>query len=1113
MIQIRLALTLLLLSATTLSAAELLMPQGRKAYYSQEPIELAVVGMGADATATVAIVPESGATPIEVHVKDIAPTIVLPPYALSPANYTLQLEGKPAGKLIVARGVPNSTMLLGNQGCNVENVRDWNCNFLVGNAFSFGLLDGDLKPAINVRDQSGGIRQLFHNAVARDVPAIIYMYWTGVIAHQPWGAEKSWTDPPAVEAMRLFNFHVAQRLRPYRHSILYVGTIDEPGLPHGKTPAGGLASGFPRWDEQEWYETRGWKYTDDPGSRPDDDWMKYLTIRCAILKEIFNQAKLDLKSVWPSMVFSSDLYAPFAIMDGTDPLNQEVNDIPSTHVFADWGSGKLGVTSALYLEKAHNPSSKVTHAMNGQMLGENVPAPEQRIAYHLMLNAMLAAGLHDNWWLGTSGLNAAEISAVNDPALRLGPLFHEMSPAEHDVAVLWGFTEMGLRQKEIAAQQAKTKPGEKIIRKVTELPENTLFGKDGTELAVSAYEIGGNYRDTVLSAHQALMRAGYPAHIVHERLLPRGALKPYKTLVIAGQTYEFPSDVKQALAEFQSAGGRIIIDRSTTAKIDGAIKSEASFKDPSFRWRPFFLATDKFKTAKEGSYFLTNWFMDGQVREATPAIVETMKQTASKPLFKTDNVHLAAERHVAGEGALCMVINGYEKLPEIKADQKYLIYNYAPYETTFTFANIPEQSAVYCIEGIDWKQVRRLDQLTAPQTAKFAGGEMKLYLVAPRPPQGISVDAKINQGALEVSAQLNNLKMPWPITVTVSEPGGAQLFRIYRSMNHEGRYQETFAIGSNAKPGEYIVKIESPVAELVADAKVDLKPTALKPETIADAARVFDGDTIRSFLAQDPTLVIAYGADDHKAIAEKLAADLVTRGIHATVSNEKQVFYRAKYPRIWSPYATVYEPTGTEKSSEGMTPKVRVELHRDDQGRIMAMTPDGKNIGSEWRKPNTLVTVVGKGYLDWENRRDEVVYQPGCRFFVDGKKNIVVIKGEATKVKTTRDFRDQWSRPWAVLDQYQGGRQLPPQLPEAYSANSHLILLGDSTSSELVRVLQASELLLQTVDAKYPGPGKSLVSFVWSPFGVEKNVILIGANDVSGLKAGAGQLTKLASDK
>ncbi len=56
-------------------------------------------------------------------------------------------------------------------------------------------------------------------------------------------------------------------------------------------------------------------------------------------------------------------------------------------------------------------------------------------------------------------------------------------------------------------------------------------------------------------------------------------------------------------------------------------------------------------------------------------------------------------------------------------------------------------------------------------------------------------------------------------------------------------------------------------------------------------------------------------------------------------------------------------------------------------------------------------------------------------------------------------------------------------------------------------------MLPQVVDAKYPGPGKALLSYAWSPFTVEKDVILIGASDPEGLRAGIGRLLALVPGK
>src|SRR5437763_12052508 len=157
--------------------------------------------------------------------------------------------------------------------------------------------------------------------------------------------------------------------------------------------------------------------------------MKYMTVRCAIMKEVDAMAKRDLKTIWPGLVFSTDLYAPQAVMDGTDPLNQQVNDIPSSHVFLDWGIGRLGALSGVYLEKAHDPAAKLAHAMNGQLFGAVVPQPAQRDTYHLVRNALLAAGQSSNWWLNPTGMTEAHLAAVTDPGLPLGPACKEVPPA------------------------------------------------------------------------------------------------------------------------------------------------------------------------------------------------------------------------------------------------------------------------------------------------------------------------------------------------------------------------------------------------------------------------------------------------------------------------------------------------------------------------------------------------------------------------------------------------------------------------------------------------------------------------------------------------------------
>ncbi len=1089
--------------ASSVFAAELVLPQGRNAFYSKEPVELAVSGLEKGGAANIELVPSvKGLAPVAIPVVGDGSTVVvtLPGNSLAPSEYAVKLDGKDAAKLTVSSGLQQSPMLLSQTG----PLREGGANFILGNFFSSTILTRDGQPDPEPRGKRSMGLNAFENAITKDLPTVVYMYWTGYVTHKPWGSQRSWAAPEMTEAMRLFNFRTAQSLRRYALNIPALGTLDEPGLSWGKTPAGGMASGFPNWDEKAWYEARGWKYTQDIAAQSDADWMKYMTVRCAIMKEQNAQACKDLKTVWPSLVFSTDLYAPHAIMDGTDPLNQEMNDIPTTHVFMDWGIGKLGALSGLYLDKCDDPTRKVAHAMNGQLFAECVPQPNQGDSYRVMLNAMIMAGLHSNWWLNMLGMKAEDLKAVNEPAARLGGLFAGAEVIGHDIAVLWSFTECAMRQKDIAARESKKKTGEQIKLMIASLPEDTKV-KDG-QVEASAYSVGQDYKDNILQTHQAIARAGYPAHILHEKRVPQGWLKKYKVLVVIGQTFEFPADVKAAISDFQKAGGVVVVDKGTTVKIEGAIVTDAIVKDLGWRWGAYYALAEKKDNGlskKQSSLYHTNYFMDEPARAATPLFKATLSKTPARQAFVTDSVHLAAERHVAGEGELIFVLNACEKLPEIPDDKAYWIYNYAAHDAIFSLQNLPKDSLVYCVEGPDWQKAGRVAAPNGPIKGSFAPGEMKIYVVAPRAPEGIDLAASLKDGAVEVKVGLKGLKMPWPFTLSIVAPDGNVRNSCFRGTDKNGQFAETISLGQNSPAGEYSIKIESPLAALKAETKVKLdsaKPTAA---VIADKVRVFDQQALGAFLSAKPALVVAFGNEGQKAFAEKLAGIMSAKGIKAEAKPEGAALRKVAYPRVWNPTAKLCSATGDEKSPPG-TVRQEIKLGFDAQGNVTSHTAEGK--AAAWKTPESVVTIVGDGFVDFDNTDMETCYEPGVKLYVDAKNQVSVLKGETKAVDTTPEFRARWARPWTRLHSYVGGNQLPPQLPEAYTTESHLVLIGDSKSGSAVAALQASEILLQVADAKYPGPGKALLEFAWSPFAVEKNVIFIGASDEAGLNAGADAL-------
>ncbi len=1080
------------------TALEILWPQQRQAFYTSEPIEIAVVGLPANSTAQLKLIPEKPTAEIvewTVRGDGNTKTFTIPKYSLAPNVYQVNLSGKAMGKLTVSSGVYRSPLLLSQMG---PQPPEGGANFFYGNAFEFGIYNNRGLPEIDIRTKKSRISGSLEKNIAQDFPEIHYMYWTGYVTHKPFGDEKSWGAESMHEAMRLLNFATAHRLRRFGPHLHALGPIDEPGLGWGRTPAGGMATGFPDWDEEQWYRQRGWDFTDDPGSRSREDWLKYLKIRCATIKDNYAQAKKDIHSVWPEIRWSGDLYAPLAILDGTDPLNQQVNDIPASHVFFDFFGGPLSINGQIYLEKAHNPLCKIAHAMNGQLV--NTQNEDPKPLYHMLMNQMLTAGIHSNWWLNLSSkLKKEDIAAINEPAERLGPLFHEMNSTQQDMAILWSFTELGMRCKEVTKQEAKKKTGEQI-KLLIPFPEKNEMKKG--ELETNGYEVGNTYVNQIIGTHQVLRRAGYSAHVLHERILPSGVLKRYKTLWIVGQTFDLPNEIQKSIDVFVANGGRVIVDPSTKIKIPGALVANIHLDANTIRQHHVRQKLDEEKATSKRAKSLVNTILyNNRMHElAVPATKEVLKQIKVKPIFKSDDLNIVAERMTAGEGELIMIQNAHQNIPAGPEGESVPMYNYVKADLSFSLPGIDPKSAVYLVEGVDWKSSRHLEKLTAPLQMPFAAGEMKLFLIAPRDPQGFTIQAKQQGHFLQVEASLNQVKMPWPFQLTITRSDGSKLYQVYRATNQEGTYRESFPIGVNLSSGPVILQLKSVVGSYQSEAKVVLNSNKVMPLSVDDPVRIFDQEKIESFLKSKPEIVIALAKSEFQPQANELQQLLTKKGLKVSIRPESEVIYKRKFPVVWDPYVNVYsaDPSTEQKITEPIKQRLTMQLLAD--GTLEIKDDSGKSY-NEWRQAGNLITIGAMGFLDWSGSH-EIAYEKNCKLFIQKNNQIQVVQGRQNKVKTTAEFRQKWVRPWQQLVGHVGGFQFPPSLPYGYQSDHHLIIMGDSSNSLGASVIQASELLLQLVDKKYPGNGKALISMVWSPFQPDKNVIFIGASDPAGLTAG-----------
>ena len=207
---------LLVLMAAPSRAAELLLPQNRSAFFSEEAIEISVVDLPKDAVGAVQLIPATpGAQPLAFTVTGdgTTMTLALPPHALAPGSYTMQLDGRAGGKFTVSSGVWQSTMFVTQAGNNKAFS-----NFILGNLFGPGLVEKG-QPMEMVRGKKSGPMNNFELATASNTPFFNFMYWSGYITHKPFGKYKSWAEADMMQTLRQINFASAQRMRKYKKNI------------------------------------------------------------------------------------------------------------------------------------------------------------------------------------------------------------------------------------------------------------------------------------------------------------------------------------------------------------------------------------------------------------------------------------------------------------------------------------------------------------------------------------------------------------------------------------------------------------------------------------------------------------------------------------------------------------------------------------------------------------------------------------------------------------------------------------------------------------------------------------------------------------------------------
>jgi hypothetical protein len=944
----------------------------------------------------------------------------LPAYFLKPGNYNLiaRINGEVVGReeLHISPILPPTHFLIGSTASLEENLKI-GATWVPLDLYNYAKVDGEgnfipdpLTPSIFER----GVERLISNGLKGFVWQGL---WSGYVLHQPFEAMASFLDPEIKRVAMQRAELGAQQARRFIGTIASLGGMDEPGLNYGIVKEGRFSgeafSLFPDFFTRLASEKLLKRpLPSDPRELPQDEWLSWMRWRANIMGEFFKEAKQHIKKVSTKLPWGQDIYASFAINDGTNPFLQRLNDVPTTHSFMFW-RGVAEQSWHFALEKVGRRDKRFHFASNTTYFTPN--SPDEVSLAEMVTNYAVMDGVGMLWHLNFQ--SAENLKPSFERIRKFGDFILSTLPARHPIGVLYSFTEAAMRLKEAG-----------------EVPNSEI------------YRIPRDYAYECFALYHAIRRAGYTVDLIHEWELKEDGLKGRKALFLVGIRHPLPKEIVDKLRDFQKSGGKLFADATT------------SWSPPELQIRriPIDMASyvhrieDLEKTADElmgkGNYLEASKIMrqavsDAMLDEYADVLSTVLAQTLGKFEIEVGKRGVIPGKWISGEGRYYLLLNDAQRVPpqeverEIKG-RKMKLYPASDWdelrEVAVKFNALRDGEAVYILEGRDWATTRRLPlKPGASLELDFEPTEMKIIAVFPRSIEQVKLGAKVvtKQAIfLELSANCYGrgnraISAALPLKVTITDPQGSQI-QLWRSTDPKGVYKESIPIGFNETPGKWRIRIEELFSRKGEAIEVNVPiPPPSKPKTIPDVLTC-DASAIRSLLGSGKEILILVGekaSEEEKEIAKELCERLRAKGISVSVKDERLVWRKGRYPKVF---------------------------------------PAIEKRGEKW-------------------------------------------------FEITEEEREKRRSPWAKLRIWAGENGYPPTLPDAFEVEENLILVGTDSSSVLIKALQRASILPFVANDYFPGKGRGILEYSWSPFALGKDVILVTGSDPAGVRKAARELLTL----
>lgn len=409
---------------------------------------------------------------------------------------------------------------------------------------------------------------------------------------------------------------------------------------------------------------------------------------------------------------------------------------------------------------------------------------------------------------------------------------------------------------------------------------------------------------TLYKAIITLTRLGYTPRFITEEELAAGAPKDVKSVLLLGQSFPLQEKAAKGLAAFASAGGRVLVDGSTTIDLPGVAKAERiDFAFPfALPGKPHSWSTPNMARGENDLVLAERWH-----KELAPAMAKALGDTG-RGLF-------TAEKGVETCVSLSQIDGG--------RDAKYVVaVNDSSIATQADWYQVRErlkpvgaapQGVVY-----DCNQEKRLGTAGQALDCDLTQTTARVFAVLPREIKSVELKATQKAKAGEkvaVSVRFLDpagkaLEAVLPFHLSLRRPDGKTAQEFYRSTDAKGVFAIHLPTGANVPAGEWSVAVRSQLTG--EEATLPVTVAAAKERNLAEPVKepvlVRGRPAVEQALAKGSKLVIPVFDSPNAAaiqvLAEKAKAQLSKRGVEVEV--------RVK-PAVGT-YTLSYDPIDAEKA-------------------------------------------------------------------------------------------------------------------------------------------------------------------------------------------------------